>query len=60
MAAKKKAKTANKVTVQVDVETLGKLADSVSALSELASAAITDADSPALRARLSKKVKKSK
>jgi hypothetical protein len=56
MAAKKKAK--KKVTVTVDLETLEKLAEAVGALSELASAAITGADDPEVRAQLTKKAKK--
>jgi len=57
MAAKKRAASKKKVTIEIDVETVRALADAADALSELASASIEASDDPRVR-KLAKKGRK--
>lgn len=52
MAAKKSSTSKKKVTIEIDADTLKKLADAVSALSEHAGAFILASDDPEVRAKL--------
>lgn len=54
MAAKKRSASKKKVTIEIDAETLKKLADAVTALSENANAFILCCDDPGVRAKLPK------
>jgi hypothetical protein len=58
MAAKKKARSTNKVTVTLDRETLEKFLDASRALSDLALAVAKAADEPTVRKGLIKRAKK--
>lgn len=57
MAAKKRAASKKKVTIEIDVETVRALADAADALSELALAAIDASDDPQVR-KLGKRARK--